>query len=282
MHQMQIDFIDAGRFKLDGGAMFGIVPQTMWASKNPPDADNLCTWAIRCLLIRTDGRVILVDTGMGDKQDAKFRSHFHPHGEHDLLGSLLALGITPADVTDVLLTHLHFDHVGGATCFDESGQIVTTFPNATYWSNDAQWAWAETPNAKEAASFLSDNLAPLKASGQLDMLPIQRGKDFDWLPGITLRPLYGHTEAMMMPMLDLGGGERFVYCADLIPSVAHVRLPWVLAYDVRPLDTLGEKARLIEEAVGEGYRLGFEHDPVYPSATLTRDPTGRVSAEPLG
>ncbi len=277
---MQLDFIDAGRFKLDGGAMFGIVPQTMWASKNPPDADNLCTWAMRCLLIRTGGRVVLVDTGMGHKQDAKFRSHFHPHGEHTLLGSLADLGVQPADVTDVLLTHLHFDHVGGATRFDESRQIVTTFPNATYWSNDAQWAWAERPNAKEAASFLTENLAPLKVSGQLDMLPVKCDRDFDWLPGISLRPLYGHTEAMMMPMVELGGGRRFVYCADLMPSVAHVRLPWVLAYDVRPLLTLAEKERLLGEAVAEGYTLGFEHDPVYASAKLVADGGGRVSVVP--
>ncbi len=278
---MQIDFVDAGRFKLDGGAMFGIVPQTMWAKHNAPDADNLCTWAMRCLLIRTAGRVILVDTGMGDKQGAKFRSHFHPHGEHTLSGSLAALGVDAGDVTDVLLTHLHFDHVGGATRFGESGQIETTFPNATYWSNEAQWSWAEAPNAKEAASFLTENLAPLKASGQLDMLPIEGGKDFGWLPGITLRPLYGHTQAMLMPMVDLGDGERFVYCADLMPSVAHVRLPWVLAYDVRPLDTLVEKERLLAEAIGEGYTLGFEHDAVYASAKLRRDARGRIEAEPV-
>ncbi len=278
---MKFDFVDAGRFKLDGGAMFGIVPRVMWEKQNAPDDNNLCTWAARCLLIRDKERVILVDCGIGDKQDEKFRSHFHPHGEHDLLSSLAPLGVTPADVTDVLLTHLHFDHVGGATRFDESGKIVTTFPQATYWSNEAQWAWAETPNAKEAASFLIENLAPLKASGQLEMLPIRAGKDYHWLPNITLRPVYGHTEAMMLPLLDIGSGQRAVYCADLLPSSAHVRLPWVMAYDVRPLATLAEKERLLNEALASDYTLLFEHDPQVASGRLERDSRGRVGLTPL-
>lgn len=273
--------------------MFGIVPKVMWEKKNAPDDNNLCQWAARCLLIRDKGRVILVDTGLGDKQDEKFRSHFHPHGEQSLVGSLAALGVQPSDVTDVLLTHLHFDHVGGATRFEESpaamrgssrtardGKIITTFRNATYWSNDAQWASAMNPNAKEAASFLTENLAPLKASGQLDMLPIKAGKDLHWLPNVSLRPLYGHTEAMMMPMIDLGGGKRFTYCADLIPSSAHVRAPWIIAYDIRPLLTLKEKARFVEEAAVDGYMVGFEHDPVVGSAILVKDGKGRIGVEP--
>ena len=278
---MQVDFVEAGYFKLDGGAMFGIVPRVMWAAKNPPDDNNLCRWATRCMLLRGGGRTILVDTGLGDKQDAKFRSHFHPHGPDDLLGSLARLGVEAGDVTDVLLTHLHFDHVGGATRFSESGEIVTTFPNATYWSNDAHWAWAEEPNQKEAASFLRENLEPLRASGQLDMLPVQRGRDYNWLPGVSLRALYGHTEAMMMPLVELDDGRRLTYCADLMPSSAHVRLPWIIAYDVRPLDTLAEKQRLIEETSAEGHVLAFEHDPVVSLAALSRDARGRVALEPL-
>ncbi|MFK8055616.1 MAG: MBL fold metallo-hydrolase [Saprospiraceae bacterium] len=273
---MQVDFVHAGFFKLDGGAMFGIVPKVMWEKKNAPDKSNLCQWAARCLLIRDKGRVILVDTGLGDKQDEKFRSHFHPHGEQSLVTSLAQLGVKPEDVTDVMLTHLHFDHVGGATRFNEAGEIVTTFPNATYWSNDAQWNSAMNPNAKEAASFLTENLAPLKASGQLDMLPIKPGKDLNWLPNVTLRPLYGHTEAMMMPMIDMGGGERFAYCADLIPSSAHVRAPWIIAYDIRPLITLEEKARFVEEVAVDGYTIGFEHDPVVASARLVKNARGRI------
>ena len=278
---MQIDFVHSGFFKLDGGAMFGIVPKVMWEKKNAPDENNLCQWAARCLLIRDKGRVILVDTGLGNKQDEKFRSHFHPHGEQSLLTSLAQHGVEPEDVTDVLLTHLHFDHVGGATRFNEAGEIVTTFPNATYWSNDAHWSSAMHPNAKEAASFLIENLAPLKASGQLDMLPIQPGKDFNWLPNITLRPLYGHTEAMMMPMIDLGNGKRFAYCADLIPSSAHVRAPWIIAYDIRPLLTLEEKARFVEEAAVDGYTVGFEHDPIVGSARLVKNKKGRITIEAI-
>ena len=273
---MQVDFIDTGYFKLDGGAMFGVVPRSMWAKKNPPDANNLCTWAARCLLIREGKRVIVVDTGLGDKQDAKFRSHFEPHGEATLVGSLAGFGVSPEDVTDVLLTHLHFDHVGGATRYDEDGKIVTMFPNATYWSNDAHWAWASEPNPREAASFLRENLEPLKSSGQLDMVPIERGRDYDWLPNISLRAVYGHTEAMMLPLIDLGGGQRLAYCADLLPSSFHVRAPWVMSYDIRPLDTLAEKQKLVAEAVSEGWLIGFEHDPRTAVARLVQDERGRV------
>lgn len=277
---MTVDFVHAGFFKLDGGAMFGVVPKRMWASVNPPDADNLCRWAARCLLIRGGGRVILVDTGIGDKQDAKFRSHFHPHGEQNLLGSLAALGVDAGDVTDVLLTHLHFDHVGGATRYDEGGRAVTTFPNAVYWTHEAHWAWARDPNPREAASFLADNLDPLLASGQLDFLPTTRTEDYAWLPSVSLRTLYGHTEAMMTPLVELDGGGRFAYCADLMPSAAHVRAPWVIAYDVRPLVTLEEKERFCTEAAAAEWLLGFEHDPVIDYARVARDARGRFVAEP--
>ena len=256
---MKVIPLDAGRFKLDGGAMFGIVPKKLWEKKNAPDEDNLCTWAARCLLIDSGDRKVLVDTGLGDKQDAKFRSHFHPHGDSNLMLALANAGYRPEDITDVLLTHLHFDHVGGATRFDEAGHIVCTFPNAVYWTHEDQWRWALEPNAKEAASFLRENLDPLMASGQLDMLPVGK-TDFDWLPGIRLRALYGHTEAMLMPILTLADGSTTVYCADLIPSAAHMRLPWVLAYDIRPLITLEEKERLLKEAEAESWTLVFEHD----------------------
>lgn len=279
---MRVDFVHAGFFKLDGGAMFGVVPKSMWSRVNPPDEDNLCRWAARCLLIRGGGRVILVDTGIGDKQDAKFRSHFHPHGAQSLLGSLAQLGVSPQDVTDVLLTHLHFDHVGGATRREADGSIVTTFPRAVYWTNEAHWAWALEPNAREAASFLAENLTPLLASGQLDYLPVSRGRDYRWLPGIDLRTLFGHTEAMMTPIVELDGGRRFGYCADLMPSAAHVRAPWVIAYDVRPLVTLEEKAAFCREAHEEGWLLGFEHDPEIGFAELERDGRGRFAARPSG
>ena len=275
---MRIDYLDAGRFKLDGGAMFGIVPKRLWARHNPPDANNLCTWATRCLLIRTGERVIVVDCGIGDKQDAKFREHFEPHGETTLASELARFGLAATDVTDVLLTHLHFDHVGGATYRDGDGTIRCTFPRAVYWTNDAHWAWAMSPNAKEAASFLTENLEPLAASGQLDRLPVQRGRDLEWLTGVTLRPLYGHTEAMLMPIVTRDDGSRLVYCADLMPSAAHVRLPWVLAYDVRPLDTLAEKDKLLAEAVADDYLLVFEHDASVAEARVEADGRGGFRA----
>ena len=273
---MRIDFLNAGYFKLDGGAMHGIVPKVMWAAKSPPDEHNRCTYATRCMLLRHGGRVVLVDTGMGDKQDAKFRSHFAPHGDDSLAAGLAGLGLAPGDVTDVLLTHLHFDHVGGATRRGPDGRISPVFPNAAYWTNDAHWAWAKAPNAKEAASFLPENLDPLEASGQLDRLPVARGRDYAWTSRISLRPLYGHTEAMMMPLVELDDGSRLAYCADLIPASVHVRAPWIIAYDVRPLDTLAEKKRLVGEAEADDYLLAFEHDPTLGLGRLTRDTRGRV------
>ena len=278
---MRIDFLHAGLFKLDGGAMHGIVPKSMWQRRCPADDDNLCTWAMRCLLVRTGDRVVVVDTGMGDKQEAQFRSHFHPHGEQTLIGSLAALGVAPEEITDVLLTHLHFDHCGGATRFRDSanrGDIVPTFPNAVYWTNDAHWAWATAPNPREAASFLPENLRPLEASGQLDRLPVTRERDYHWLPGISLRALYGHTEAMMMPLFELPGGRRVAYCCDLMPATQHVGLPWIISYDIRPLDTLAEKERLLAESLADDYLLLFEHDAEIGAARLERDRRGRAVA----
>ncbi len=154
---MKLSVIDTGYFKLDGGAMFGVVPKKLWERLEQPDAHNLCTWAMRCLLIETEGRKILIDTGIGNKQDAKFFSHFHPHGEASLMASLAQKGLTAADITDVFLTHLHFDHVGGALRYDSNGKIQPVFPNATYWSNQKHYDWAFRPNAREKASFLKEN-----------------------------------------------------------------------------------------------------------------------------
>ena len=256
--------------------MFGIVPRQLWVRLNPPDDKNLCTWAMRCLLVETGDRRILIDTGLGDKQDAKFRSHFHPHGEASLLGSLAEAGLQPADITDVLLTHLHFDHVGGAVQYDDAGRLVPAFPNATYWSNEPHFKWALYPNAREKASFLRENFVPLQDAGLLRFIePPVDGEDVEWLPGISLRFLYGHTEAMMMPIIK-SAGRTIVYCADLIPSSYHIGLPYVMAYDVRPLVTLQEKERLLTEAVEGGYQLIFEHDPVVLTSTVRRDERGRI------
>jgi glyoxylase-like metal-dependent hydrolase (beta-lactamase superfamily II) len=273
---MKLSFIPTGLFKLDGGAMFGVVPRTLWQNLNPPDDNNLCTWAMRCLLIEHGQRRILIDTGMGNKQDARFRSHFHPHGTDDLLNSLRLRGWDAADITDVFLTHLHFDHVGGAVYRDDRGRLLPTFPNATYWSNDRHWQWAMNPNAREAASFLKENFLPLQEHGCLELLDVQ-DDDLDWLPGIRIRFVYGHTEAMMLPIIT-HEGKTLAYAADLLPASYHIRMPYVMAYDVRPLETLQEKARLLDEAQADYWLLAFEHDPHLGAAHLVKNEKGQITA----
>lgn len=254
--------------------MFGVVPKVMWERINPPDENNLCTWAMRCLLVDTGQRRILIDTGMGDKQGDKFRSHFHPHGDTDLLASLTAKGYAATEVTDVLLTHMHFDHVGGAVRRDESGKLVPTFPNATYWTSQKHLDWALEPNPREAASFLKENIVPLQEAGVLRMIPDSE-EDVDWLPGIRLRFVYGHTEAMMLPIIT-GNGKTLAYCADLIPSSGHLGLPYVMSYDLRPLNTMDEKKRLLEEALLNDWYLFFEHDPTISCISLKKNERGRI------
>lgn len=271
---MQVKLIDTGYFKLDGGAMFGVVPKTLWQRLNPPDEKNLCTWAMRCLLIQDGERNILIDTGIGDKQGDKFRSHFEPHGEASLLGSLRKQGLAPEDITDVLLTHLHFDHVGGAVRYDSKGNLVPTFPNATYWSNEQHYNWAYEPNPREKASYLHENFVPLKKAGQLQFLDVQK-EDLPWLPGISLRFVYGHTEAMMVPIIT-HNGQTLVYCADVIPSSFHIGMPYVMSYDLRPLHTMEEKARILQAAEEEGHYLLFEHDPATSCLSVHKDERGRI------
>jgi glyoxylase-like metal-dependent hydrolase (beta-lactamase superfamily II) len=271
---MKISTINTGFFKLDGGAMFGIVPKRMWQKLNPPDENNLTTWAMRCLLVQTEGRNILIDTGLGDKQDDKFRSHFEPFGEDSLLNSLLNQGLKPEDITDVLLTHLHFDHVGGAVKRNESGELVPTFPNAKYWSNQKQWDTAMNPNPKEAASFLRENFIPLQEHGVLHFLEIKDG--IQPFPGVEIRFTYGHTDAMMIPIIS--SPERtYMYCADTIPAPYHARAPYVLSYDIRPLVTMEEKKLLLEEAYHKNWTLIFEHDPISESGTVHKDEKGNFS-----
>lgn len=272
---MKITPIHAGHLKLDGGAMHGIVPKTLWSRANPPDADNLCTWAMRCLLVEMADRKILIDTGLGTKQDEKFRSHFQPHGPQDLLSSLREYGVAAGEITDVLLSHLHFDHVGGAVVRRENGDLLPQFPDATYWSNEVHWNWAQQPNSREAASFLPENMLPLQRAGRLRFIDVQRD-DLEWLPGIKLRFLYGHTEAMMMPIFERPEDTPLVYAVDLLPSAAHISMPWVMAYDVRPLDTLAEKERLLAEALAGNWELLFEHDLRVATARLHQDDRGRI------
>ncbi|WP_421830326.1 MBL fold metallo-hydrolase [Larkinella sp.] len=259
---MTVQTIDTGFFKLDGGAMFGVVPKSLWSKSNSADERNLCTWAMRCLLVEAGNQLILVDTGLGDKQDARFFSHYEPHGEASLLKSIRQAGYSEKDITDVLLTHLHFDHVGGAVS-RSSDQLVPTFPSATYWSHSAHWNWATNPNPREKASFLKENIEPLQQSGQLQFVD-QGGFSF---PNVELVQVDGHTEKMTLPVFQVGN-RKVAYVADLIPSSAHVPLPWIMSYDVRPLLTMEEKTRLLRQAAEENWILVFEHDPVVEAATV--------------
>lgn len=270
---MKLSIIDTGLFKLDGGAMFGVVPQVMWRNLNPPDDTNMCTWAMRCLLVETGGRKILIDTGLGDKQDERFRSHFHPHGDDTLMASVQAQGLSAADITDVILTHLHFDHVGGAVSRTPNGDLVPTFPNATYWTNKQHYDWAYSPNPREKASFLKENFVPLVDHDVLRYIDVEQ--DVPFVDGVAIRFAYGHTEAMMLPVIDLPGGNRLIYAADLVPSHGHIGLPYVMSYDVRPLVTMQERGELYE-FMNEDDILFFEHDHQYQCASLTTDQRGRI------
>ncbi len=272
---MKIHSINTGFFKLDGGAMFGVVPKSMWQKLNPPDENNMCTWAMRCLLIEKEDKKILIDTGLGDKQDAKFRSHFYPHGDDSLLGSLEKLGLKPEDITDVILTHLHFDHVGGAVRRDSGGDLIPTFPNAVYWSNKEHWDWAMNPNPREKASFLKENFVPLKDWGVLQFIDFnEEGKGE--LFGLQLKLLYGHTSAMMLIVIE-DEKRTLAYCADLIPSIHHLGLAYVMGYDLRPLKTMEERKLFLEEALEKDWYLFFEHDPVNEICQLVKTEKGRIT-----
>lgn len=266
---MTLHSIDTGYFKLDGGAMFGVVPKSMWNKLNPADENNLCTWAMRLLLIEDGGRLILIDTGIGTKQSEKFFSHYYLHGDATIDKSLAAKGFSRDDITDVLLTHLHFDHCGGA--IERIGEkLVPAFKNAHYWSNEKHWQWATQPNAREKASFLKENILPIQESGQLKMLDEATSR---FSENISLRYVYGHTAAMMLPVIQYKQ-HTIVYVADLFPSVAHLPLPYVMAYDMFPLTTLQEKESFLTEALERSYVLFFEHDPSVACCTLHQTEKG--------
>ena len=272
---MKLHSINTGLFKLDGGAMFGVVPKAIWQKTNPADANNLCTWAMRCLLIEEANQLILVDTGIGNKQDEKFFSHYYLHGDDSMEKSLTQLGFSTADVTDVFLTHLHFDHVGGAIV-RENEKLTPAFKNAHYWSNEKHWQWATAPNAREKASFLKENILPIQESGQLKF--VEEKENIEWQKNINISFAYGHTDAMMLPKISYKG-RTIVYMADLLPSVGHLPLPYVMAYDMFPLKTLTEKQAFLEEAVNNNYILYLEHDPINECCTLQRTEKGIRVAE---
>jgi glyoxylase-like metal-dependent hydrolase (beta-lactamase superfamily II) len=260
---MNLYTINSGYFKLDGGAMFGVVPKSIWNKVSPADNNNMINMALRCLLIEDGNKLMLVDNGMGDKQDDKFFSHYYMHGDDTLEKSLGKYGFTKDDITDVFLTHLHFDHCGGSVK-REGNKLETAFKNAVYWSNERHWKWATEPNAREKASFLSENILPIKESGQLKF--IESSND-EFTGNTWIRQAFGHTDAMMLPQVKYKG-KTIIYMADLIPSAAHIPLPYVMGYDMFPLTTLNEKKSFLSEAVENDYILFFEHDPTIECCTL--------------
>ena len=277
---MTIHPIDTGLFKLDGGAMFGVVPKSMWQKLNPPDANNMCTWAMRSLLVEDGGRLLLVDNGIGDKQDEKFRGHFYLHGDDSVEKSLRKLGFGRADVTDVFLTHLHFDHCGGSVLRRPDGTLRLAFPNATYWSNAAHWDWAVAPNPREKASFLPENILPIQESGQLKFIDPQAGVA-DALPQFReIIVADGHTEKLMVPVLEYRG-RTLAFMSDLLPSAGHIPLPYVMGYDVRPLVTMTEKAAVLARAAAENWVLLLQHDAAHEACTVQQTDRGVRLAETL-
>jgi len=272
---MNLYTINTGYFKLDGGAMFGVVPKSIWNKLNPADENNMCPWALRCLLIEDEGKLILVDNGMGDKQDAKFFGHYYLHGDESLDKSLAKNGFNRDDITDVFLSHLHFDHCGGSIK-REDDKLVPAFKNATYWSNEQHWKWATQPNDREKASFLKENILPIQESGQLKFLNVDANSsedsrltthDSQLTTRLSFITVNGHTDAMMLPKINYKG-KTIVFMADLLPSAAHIPLPYVMAYDMFPLTTLHEKKSFLTEAVQNDYVLFFEHDPLIECCNL--------------
>jgi glyoxylase-like metal-dependent hydrolase (beta-lactamase superfamily II) len=260
---MKLSVINTGFFKLDGGAMFGVVPKKLWSKTNPTDANNLCSWAMRSLLIEDGNRLILIDTGIGNKQDDKFFSHYHLHGDDSLEKSLKRSGYSKSDVTDVILTHLHFDHCGGAISWKTKEQKILepTFKNANYWSNAAHWNWATNPNVREKASFLKNNIIPIEQSGQLKFIKKRGVISYDIFPNIDIYFADGHTESQMIPIINYNG-QKIAFMADLLPSVGHIPIPYVMGYDTRPLLTLNEKIHFLNLAFENNFLLFLQHDSV--------------------
>ena len=262
---MNLHVIHAGNFKLDGGAMFGVIPKSIWNNLNPADENNMCTWAMRCLLIEDRNRLILIDTGIGDKQSEKFFSHYYLHGPNNLLGSLREIGVTPDDITDVFFTHLHFDHCGGAVkrSQEDPEEYELVFNKARYWTNKNHLKWAIKPNPREKASFLKENILPIEEHGRLNLV----NKENPFSEQFDIIYVNGHTESQMLPKIKYKG-KTIVFVADLLPSAGHIPLPYIMGYDTRPLLTLTEKESFLNEAARKNYILFFEHDPHIECATV--------------
>ncbi len=270
---MKIYPIEAGNFKLDGGAMFGVVPKVLWGQTNPADKNNKIEMACRCLLIEDGDRLILIDTGMGNKQSNKFFSHYDLWGNYSLEYSLLANGFHKNDITDVFLTHLHFDHCGGAIYKDSKQMLKPSFKNAVFWVHKKHWEWAKNPNIRERASFLKENIFPIEESGQLKFIddegPLILNSSFPF----SILLVNGHTDKQMIPLIEYQG-KRIAYVADLIPTVGHLPIPYIMGYDTRPLITLEEKKTFLEDAFKKETLLFFEHDPRHELISIKQTEKG--------
>ena len=267
---MQLYTIDTGFFKLDGGGMFGAVPKVIWNRTNPADKNNLCSWAMRSLLIEDGDKLILIDNGIGDKQDDKFLRHYYLHGDVSLHASLAKYGFSSEDVTDVFLTHLHFDHCGGSVRWNKDrSSFEMTFRNAKYWSNAKHWQWATEPNNREKASFLRENIIPIQESGHLNFVEKEKAifHNFDALF------VDGHTESQMIPHITYKD-KTIVFAADLLPSTGHIPLPYVMAYDTRPLLTLKEKENFLKKAAEQEYIIFLQHDNYNECCTVKQTDRG--------
>jgi len=271
---MKIYPINTGNFKLDGGAMFGVVPKSLWSRTNPADANNLCDWSMRCLLVEDGDRLILVDTGIGDKQSEKFFSYYFLHGDDTLEKSLNTHGFGKDDITDVFLTHLHFDHCGGGIQWNKDRTLLEpVFKKATYWSTEDHWKWATEPNPREKASFLSENILPIQESGQLKFVDRKGDYTKNIFPNFDVFFVDGHTESQMIPHIKYKG-KTLVFMADLLPSAGHIPLAYVMGYDTRPLLTLDEKSKFMNKAAEEEMILFLEHDSVNECCTVKQTEKG--------
>ncbi len=270
---MRLYPVEAGNFKLDGGAMFGVVPKTLWERTNPSDDKNRIEMASRCLLVEEGKRLILIDTGMGNKQGDSFFRHYGLWGDYSLVSSLALAGFHPDDITDVFFTHLHFDHCGGAVNKDNTGKLIPAFKNAYYWVHKSHWEWATFPNAREKASFLPDNILPLEQSGQLKFIedpgPFIKETPFPF----SIQLIDGHTEKQMLPLIEYQG-EKILYAADLVPTVGHIPIPYIMGYDTRPLLTLKEKEQILRNSFEKEVLLFLQHDPHHQLISLQNTEKG--------
>jgi glyoxylase-like metal-dependent hydrolase (beta-lactamase superfamily II) len=266
---MKVFSLETTRFMLDGGTMFGVIPKSMWSAVCEADENNMSELANRCLLVDNGNFVLLVDAGIGDKQDEKYLSHFHLHGDESLLKSLEKAGYKPEDISHVLFTHLHWDHCGGAFRYDEQRNIVPVFPNASYFVSEQQMEWALNPNKREKAAFHPENILPIKDSGRLNLVK----ENTSILPGVEVRLYNGHTRGQLIPFIDTPQG-KLVFGGDLVPAASHVPLLWIASFDIEPMTVMREKEAFLNEAVQNNYTLMFEHDPMFECASLMETPKG--------